>query len=84
MDTLNLSYEMKLKVHHKVKSRQMEAFLCSRVDPWRSRRREPALSDGDGRCGDCQCRRQDAYQQERDQPQDSAHQSSTASLDAYI
>lgn len=81
-DTLNLSYEMKQRVRHKLKSRRMEAFWCNRGDPWRSHRHGAALSVGDDRCEDYQYRRQDAYQQEHDQPQDSAHQNSTASLDA--
>lgn len=83
MDTLNLSYEMKQRVHHKLKSRQREAFWCSIGDPWRNRRHEAGLSDDDGRCEDYRCRSQDACQQEHDQQEDNDHQNSTASLDAY-
>lgn len=81
-DTLNLSYEMKQRVHHKLKSRRMEAFWCNRGGPWRNHRDGAALSVGDDRYGDYQCRSRDVYQQEHDQPQDSGHQNSMASLDA--
>ena len=81
-DILNLSYEKKRRVHRTLKSRQMEAFWYSRGDPWRNHRHEPALSDGDGKCEDFQCRPLDAYPREYDQPQDCAHQNNTDSLDA--